>query len=514
MNFDLQFYWGLFLRRLPVMTALFLVCVVVAGITALKLPPTYSTSAQLLVEEAQIPDSMIRSTVQTDANRQLQVIEQRLMTRANMLSIARKFDVFEDIRSMAADDIIEEMRKQTSIRRTGGRELASIMSVAFEARSGAIAANVVNEYVTLILQESNSFRMSRAEGTLTFFEQEVQRLNDDLDLQSAKIVDFKNRNANALPDDLTYRQNRQALLQERQGRLEREISALQKQRRDMITIFEATGRVNSDKQTPQSREEEQLSTLRFDLEQALAVYSETNPRVVMLRNRIEQLERTIAETIVTTPEPDAATMAAPTMLDLTLAEMDQRLETMREELSTVSAELEELEDSIMATASNAVTLNGLERDFENIQARYNEAVGNLNQARMNERIEISAQGQRVTVIENAVVPQVPTGPNRIKLIAAGIGAGGALAVGFFMLLELLNRTIRRPFEMQSKYGIIPIAVIPYMESRKERMARRALLVGAFLAALIGIPVALYLIDTHYMPLDLLANKVFDRLGLT
>ena len=514
MNLDLKFYWGLFLRRLPVMTALFLVCVVVAGITALKLPPTYSTSAQLLVEEPQIPDSMIRSTVQTDANRQLQVIEQRLMTRANMLNIARKFDVFEEIRSMAADDIIEEMRKQTSIRRTGGREQATLMSVAFEARSGAIAANVVNEYVTLILQESNSFRMSRAEGTLAFFEQEVQRLSNDLDLQSAKIVDFKNQNSNALPGDLTYRQNRQTLLQERQGRLERDISALQNQRRDMVAIFEATGRVNSDRQAPRSREEEQLAALQFDLEQALAVYSETNPRVVVLRNRIEQMERAIAETVLTSPEPDAAAVAAPTMLDLTLAEMDQRLESMREELSTVSIELDELESSIAATASNAVILNGLERDFANIQERYNEAARNLNQARMNERIEVTAQGQRVTVIENAVVPQVPSGPNRIKLIAAGVAAGGGLAIGFFMLLELLNRTIRRPFEMQSKYGIIPIAVIPYMESRQERMTRRMLLVGAFLAALIGIPALLYYIDTTYMPLELLANKVFDRLGLT
>ena len=59
MNFDLEFYWGLFLRRLPVMTALFLVCAVSASVTALKLPPTYSTSAQLLVEDAQIPDSMV-----------------------------------------------------------------------------------------------------------------------------------------------------------------------------------------------------------------------------------------------------------------------------------------------------------------------------------------------------------------------------------------------------------------------------------------------------------------------
>ena len=68
--------------------------------------------------------------------------------------------------------------------------------------------------------------------------------------------------------------------------------------------------------------------------------------------------------------------------------------------------------------------------------------------------------------------------------------------------------------MQSKFGIIPLAVIPYMESRSERRRRRALLVGAFVTVLIGVPAVLYYIDTTYMPLDILANKVFDRLGLT
>jgi hypothetical protein len=203
-----------------------------------------------------------------------------------------------------------------------------------------------------------------------------------------------------------------------------------------------------------------------------------------------------------------------TMLDVTLADIDQRVAGLQEELDNVVRELDRLETSIQATAANAIALNALERDFQNIQARYNTAVTNLDQARVNERVEVSAQGQRISVLENANVPQEPTGPNRFKLIAMGIAAGGGLAAGFFILLELLNRAIRRPFELQSKFGIIPLAVIPYMESRRERMIRRAALLSAFLAVLIGVPAALWYIDTQYMPLDVLANKVFDRLGLT
>jgi uncharacterized protein involved in exopolysaccharide biosynthesis len=521
MSFDLQFYWGLLLRRLPVMLALFLVCAISATVAALKLPATFHTSALLLVEEPQIPDTMVANVVQVEASEQLQVIEQRLLTRVNMLDIARKFDVFEDIRSMSPDDVVRLMREDSQIRRMGGQnDQATLMRVGFTGRSPTIVANVVNEYVNLILQESSNFRMSRAEGTLNFFEQEVERLSDDLDLQSGRIVSFKNQNANALPSDLTYRQNRQTLLEERQARLERDIVSLQKQRNDMVAVYEATGRISGMDPVPRSPEEEQLIRLRADLEQARAIYSESNPRMTLLRNRIAQLEKTLKEkeggeeNQVLMIDPETGTSRSATLLDVTLADFDQRIQSHMEELDSVSTELEALEVSIQATAGNAVILNALERDFDNIQARYNEAVRNLNRARVNERIEVTAQGERISVIEGANVPQEPSGPKRLQFVLVGVAAGLGLAGGFFILLEILNRCIRRPFELQSKYGIVPLAVVPYMESGRERIIRRSLLIGALLAVAIGVPAALYYIDTNYMALDIIANKVFDRLGLT
>jgi polysaccharide chain length determinant protein (PEP-CTERM system associated) len=507
MSIDLQFYWGIFLRRLPVMMGLFLLCSVTALVIALKLPPTYTTSAKLLVEEAQIPESMLRTGMQVDSDQQLQVIQQRVLTRANLLDVARRYNVFIDISRMSPDEIVDQMRSQTRIRRSGGRRgQAIVMDVTFEARSARVAANVVNEYVTLILEKSTELRLSRTEGTLSFFEQEVERLSDDLDVQSARIVSFKNENGDALPDDLAYRQNRQTLLQERQARLEREIAALESQRRDLVTVGQAS--------LPDARlspEAQQLRDLRAQLQQSLTVYSESHPRVTFLRNQIEALETRLE----TPPDPSddgADTAGPPTVLQVTLTEIDQRLESHRQELDDVVAELEQLNASIQATAGNAIVLEGLERDYQNTQNRYNEAVASLNRAMVSERVEVSARGERITVLENATVPNSPSGPNRSKLIAAGVGAGGALAVGFFLLLEVLNRAIRRPAELQSRFGIIPLAVIPHMESPRERFIRRAALVAAFVAVLIGVPAALWYVDTSYMPLDVLASKIIDRLG--
>ncbi len=512
MNFDLKFYWSLFLRRLPVMTALLLICSGVGVVTSLKLPPIYSTSARMLVEEPQIEIDTV--TLAVDAAEQLQVIEQQLMTRANLIDIAQKWRVFDDMRSMTPDAIVSQMRANTRIRRSGGRGQATLMTIQFSGRTGQIVANVVNDYVTLVLEENNTFRKTRVEGALEFYEQEVGRLNGDLDRQSAKIVSFKNSNATALPDDLAYRQGRQTLLQERLSRLESDRSGLINQRAEMVAVFEATGRLRPS-DTPQrqlSPEEQQLAVLRLELETALSVYSQTNPKVVLLQNQVKNLEDRVA-VLGNARNATEEQVDGPSILDITLADIDQRLKDMDNEIARTNTELTTLEASISATAANAIALDGLQREYENIQNQYNVAVSNLNQARAGERQETNNQGQRITVIESASVPQDPSGPGRTKIAATGIGAGLGLAGGFFFLLELLNRAIRRPAELKSRFGIVPLANIPYMESRRERTMRRAVLITAFVAVLISVPAVLYYIDTQYMPLELLANKIINRLGI-
>ena len=515
MSFSFRFYLGLLMRRLPVMMALIMIGSVLGIVTALQTPPVYSTSARLLVEAPQIPEGMATSLVETSATEQLSIIEQRLLTRANLLDIANKFNVFENIEEMSPDDVFARMRTRTIIRRTGGRNEATLMTLTFSGRSGRVVANVVNEYVTLILEANSEFRMSRAEGTLTFFQQEVERLGSELDQQSARIVQFKNQNEGALPDDLEFRLGRQTLLQERVERLERDISAARLQRDEVVRIFDATGRIEGQSAAVAlSPEQEQLNELRVQLEEMRSIYSDSNPRVVVLQNRVNQLESTIAATASEAGEPVTPEInPAESVLQVSLAEIDSRIDRAEEEIASAQAEMARLEQSITATASNAIALGALERDYANLQQRYNAAVNNLSEARMGERIEVTSQGQRITVIESANAPEIPSGPNRPMIAAAGIGGGTVLAAAFFVLLEMLNFTIRRPAEIEARFGIRPIAAIPYIESRNERMTRRSLLLLTLGIVVVGVPAGLWYVHTNVMPLELITAKIMSRLGM-
>ena len=298
------------------------------------------------------------------------------------------------------------------------------------------------------------------------------------------------------------------MLQERVARLESDLAALKGQRSDMVRLFEQTGSVGISG-APQTPEQQQLAALQSELNTVLGVYAEGSPRVKGLRNRIAAAERAVQAQGGTEAEGQSGN----SMLDVNLAQIDSRVATMEAELTQSNQELEQLAESIRTTASSSITLAGLERDQANIQSRYDAAVSSLAQARTVERVESSSRGQRITVIEAASVPTMPSGPNRKKVAVMGIGLGFALAGAFFALMEILNNTIRRPAELTSRFEITPLAVIPYIESREERRRRQGVAMAAILAVLIVLPLGLWALHINYMPLDLLAQKIISRLGL-
>lgn len=505
---DIRFYWSLLMRRLPIMLALLIVCAVFGAVWAIRAPATYTASAQLLIEDPQIAQEASRNP--DSAVQLLQVIEQRLMTRANLVDIANKLKVFPNNQELSVDAKLKAMENSTTVLYTSGRNEAMMMTTRFTSQSPEIAAGVVNEFTTLILSANSRSRVGRAEERLTFYQQEVDRLSGELDRKNARILEFKQANADALPENLRYRQDQQTFLQERATRLESDLVALQGQREEMTRLFEQTGGIGQTG-TPQTPEQEQLAALQAELNNALGIYNENSPKVKSLRNRIEIIEQGIASRAAPVDGGQGGT--GNPLLDLNLAQIDSRMASINEELTITRKEFDKLQESVNATASNAVTLGTLERDQANIQALYDAAVSGLGEAQTAERIEASARGQRITVVEGASVPTEPSGPNRTKIAAAGIGLGLGLAGGFFFLMELLNRTIRRPAELRSRFQITPLAVIPYIETRQERRRRNSYGTVMILAVLIIIPLGLWALHSNYMPLDILAPKIVSRLGL-
>jgi uncharacterized protein involved in exopolysaccharide biosynthesis len=363
----------------------------------------------------------------------------------------------------------------------------------------------------MILDENVSMRTGVAGQTLDFFEQEVARLDKELAVRGAAILAFQQENSAALPESLDFRRTQQASAQERLAQLNRDETALKDRRATLVTLYEQTGQVApAETLTPEA---EQLKTLRDQLTQALAVYTPQNPRVRLLEQQIAAMEKVVAAQLPTAAATAGTGAAPPSPYELQLADIDSQLRFVAEQKSEITAQLADLAATIEATPGNAIALDTLQRDYSAVRAQYDEAVQNRARAETGDLIETLSKGQRISIIEQAVAPRQPARPNRLMIAAAGIGGGIAAGLGLILLLELLNRSIRRPVDLTRKLGITPFATLPYLRTRRELRFRRMAIALALLAVLGGIPAGLWAINTYYMPLDIAINRGIAKLGL-
>ncbi len=516
---NIRYYISIFARRMP---WFLIVAGLISGFAvavAITLPPAYVSSTRLLVESSQIPGQLAAPTVEMSGEERLQIFETQLLTRANMLEIARELDVLPDQRNLSPDEIVAGMRSRTSIRNQAGRNRATLMTISFESEDPRKAAAVLNEYLTRVLNLDTEYRTGRATQTQQFFEQEVQRLGEQLDQQSGEILRFKTEHADALPDAQDFRRNRQTALQERLVQTERDISELEDQKQRLEQVFVATGQVQAGEVgANRSPDQVALDQARTQLREALLIYSETNPRVKMLQARVDQLALVVAEAQVEaegsgTRDATVPVNPAQTLYELQVAELDSKLASLTDQKQRTEVELDKLEDAIARTSANAIALEALERDYTNIQDQYNQASARLATASTGERIELLSRGQRVTVVEQPSVPTEPTKPNRLKLGAAGVGAGILAGAALIALLEMLNTSARRPIDLVNGLGITPLATVPYLRTRREKFRRRASLIAVILVIGAAIPASIYAVHTYYQPLDLIADRIMNKLGV-
>jgi hypothetical protein len=153
------------------------------------------------------------------------------------------------------------------------------------------------------------------------------------------------------------------------------------------------------------------------------------------------------------------------------------------------------------------------RSYANVEAQYNTAVDRLARASTGERIESLSQGQRISIIEPPAVPNQPTKPNRVLIAGGGTVFGILAGIALIVAIELLNRTARRPEDIVKRIGVRPLATIPYMRSRSEVFWKRLIRITVYLVILLGIPIAVYAVHLYYLPLDLLADRAMNKIGV-
>jgi uncharacterized protein involved in exopolysaccharide biosynthesis len=251
------YYLGLLKRRWPFFLVPFLSVLLIGAAVTYLWPATYFSEGKILVQSQQIPTELVRPTVTSAAQERIQVIEQRTMTRDNLLAIADKFKLYPERRTlMSPTELVELMKKSIKIEpvvqalaftRGTSQNPTVIFTVGFEYSDPQNAARVANELVTRILDLDLRDRTSRATDTTKFLAREVQRLQSE-----SSVIDAKLAQAKLSPTRTSSR--------------------------------------NSADQTAS-----QLAQLRAQLAEKSAIYSDRNFQIQALKRQIQALEKIVPQ---------------------------------------------------------------------------------------------------------------------------------------------------------------------------------------------------------------------------
>lgn len=226
----------------------------------LSLPDFFSSTATVLVEQQQVPEWFVKSSVTGEADTRLHMIREKLLNRASLLALATRFNLYPELRKHAPDEAIaERMRRDVTLevkelqRQVYGRDNTFGFKVSYRGWDPATVATVANTLASQYVEENLEMRGRQASETTTLLQKQLVDLKRRYDEQERGITAFKQRHMGELPEQMEMnlstlgRLNQElALNTERQMRIVERRERLGKQLFDINSGGTASTAMNPD----------------------------------------------------------------------------------------------------------------------------------------------------------------------------------------------------------------------------------------------------------------------------
>jgi len=245
--------------------------------------PIYRAVGKILVESPEIPPELVHPTITEVATERVQVIEQRITARDNLMAVVNKFNLFAREREyLSGTELLELIRSRMELKpvaldaQNSAQNPTIAFTLSFDYEVPTLAMGVANEFLTSILSEDARTRTNNAAETTKFLDREVKRLQGEHDAVVAQLETIRQR-----PPDLKSTESEEAKSQIRT-----------------------------------------LADLQASLAAKSSVYSDEHPVIKNLKKNIAALKRVIATAEKPAPPADDAAASDNNVLALERQEVD------------------------------------------------------------------------------------------------------------------------------------------------------------------------------------------------
>ena len=568
---DIQDYIVAIRKRKSAIFSIFSAIVLLTAAIAFLLPAIYKSGSTILIEQQEIPQELVMSTVTSYAAERIQTIRARVMTRTNLLRIVGEFKLYKDERKVeTSEEIVERMRKDVSLDiisanvvdpRTGRPSTATIaFSLAYKGESPSKVQRVANELTTLYLNENLSSRTQKAADTSEFFKEEVGRLSEQIDGLENKLAIFKQEHASALPElqsvNLGVMQRKEAELTsidttlrsldekrfylggqltqldpgnpavpgsaDRLKVLQAEYASIRaKYSSEHPDIIRLKGEIASlEKEAGDGSDAssiaEELKLLNGELAQKRKKYTAEHPDIVAIENKIAMLNSELTR-VRNKPvsnyykhQPDNPIyITVQSQLKATESEI-RSIKIQREE---ALAKIKQIEKSLYEAPQVERDYLVLKRDYENAIRRYQETKAKQMQADVAKQLESESKGERFTLIEPATLPEKPVSPNRPAIVFLGFILALGSGLGFAIVADAISGTVRGARSVRRKLGALPLSVIPYELNLHDKIKTKRIKKRFILLFFAIILAAIFFLHFFVSPLDVLWFRILRKIDI-
>lgn len=545
---------------------------------ALIWPPTYQSTATIMIEEPDVPSDLVKSTVSTYADQRLQVIEQRVMTNQNLGDIMDRFGLFQGaLATTPRSELINALRSKidlsvlsadfvsaNTVRNSNQPQATIAFTVSYSDKDPRLAQQVASRLTDLYLAENVQTRTEKAAGTTEFLTQQSQKLYQEVLDAEKRLTDFKTQNSSTLPEQLdtnmrileqlqsTLLQNRsdieqinqkRAFLQSQLGTIspympmtaggtpatpQAQLMALELSYIDLSARYgpKHPQVVHLEKQIEtlkaqvgtsdsQTSTQATLSQMQAQLSEALQKYGENHPTVQKLRKSLADLQAEVGKA------PSASMISAPKgppdnpmyiQMQNQLGDTTAQLQGLQMETAALQAKMEEMQQRVLHTQALSGQYDSLRQQYDAAIKRYQDFKDKEADAQVAQNMEQQSKSETFSVIEAPEYPDLPLKPNRKLLLLAGAVLSIMLAATAMVAMEMLDSKVYEPRGLQTVFGEVPLATVPYITTPRERtnrwIRRGVIVVGAAVAII----AALVAVNLLYMPLDVLWAAFVNRLN--
>ena len=458
-------------------------------LVAALLPDRYKSEAILLIVPQRVPENYVRATVTGRLDERLRAMSQQIMSRTRLEQIIQEFNLYPDDRqTMIMEDVVERMRNEdVNIGIRGGSASDSgAFAISYESDNPRTAMLVAERLASLFIRENIEDRAVFADMTDQFLQTQLEESRRLLADREARLAEFRRTHAGRLPSQTESNQgamlNTQAQLRSLQESIDRDrdrLTMLQRLIADTsnLPLAAQLGPVAGDPQAPPSVAK-QLENARATLKMLETRLKPDHPDIGMAKRLIRDLEEKASAEAAqqpVTPPPGPAEAARAAKLAEYQAESEQiqkRVASKQEDERRLTAAMVAYRDRIDAAPGLESQLTELMRDYTTLQATYQNLLAKSQEAKVAANMERRQIGEQFKLIDSARLPQRPISPNRLRINMLGALAGLAIGLGFAVLLEYRDTSLRTEDDVVAALSLPVLALVPTMSTMLERERRR------------------------------------------